>query len=451
MQEIVKNFLARHNLLRSEKTFLVGFSGGYDSLCLLDMLCDLSKEYHFKIVAMHLNHNWRGEESKLEEDCCRSFCCSSEIEFVSETIESPEKTESAAREARYEFFERIASKYQNSIILTAHTMSDNAETLIYRIIKGTGITGLKGIPSERKVGETFVYRPLLNVSRKEIEDYCKSKGLVPNNDSSNYDTNYKRNFIRHKIMPMFDEINFHAERSIASLAELAISQSNIVDEYMNKVRLEVYEGQKLVTSKYKKLSEDVMLKIIHDACKRENLDYDRKKINNMLQFIKNNFESKSGSRYSLTNNLWLFASSKYIYMITDIGNSENTAQVDINSEGSWLLPFEKKLSIAKFEEPKIDKFPKETDNYALVDFSNVGLENLTFRTRRDGDFIVPFGMTGKMKLKKYLNEKKIPQHEKNSLLMLCKGNEVLWIVGVGLSNKLRVVNMPTHVIKFSDR
>ncbi len=451
MQEIVKNFLARHNLLRSEKTFLVGFSGGYDSLCLLDMLCNLSKEYHFKIVAMHLNHNWRGEESKLEEDCCRSFCCSSEIEFVSETIESPEKTESAAREARYEFFERIASKYKNSIILTAHTMSDNAETLIYRIIKGTGITGLKGIPSERKVGETFVYRPLLNVSRKEIEDYCKSKGLVPNNDSSNYDTNYKRNFIRHKIMPMFDEINFHAERSIASLAELAISQSSIVDEYMSKVRLEVYEGQKLVTSKYKKLSEDVMLKIIHDACKRENLDYDRKKINNMLQFIKNNFESKSGSRYSLTNNLWLFASSKYIYMITDIGNSENIAQVDINSEGSWLLPFEKKLSIAKFEEQKIDKFPKETDNYALVDFSNVGLENLTFRTRRDGDFIVPFGMTGKMKLKKYLNEKKIPQHEKNSLLMLCKGNEVLWIVGVGLSNKLRVVNMPTHVIKFSDR
>lgn len=451
MIEIVDNFLDEYNLKGSDNTFLVGFSGGGDSLCLLDVLRSLSKKYGFKLVALHLNHNWRGDESLQEELNCKKFCQENGIEFVSETLSANEqKTESFARESRYNFFLKHAKNYPNSSIFTAHTRTDNAETLIYRMIKGTGIKGLQGILPKRFVDGVALYRPLLQISRKQIEDYCNSNGLVSNNDSSNLDTNYKRNFIRHKIVPLFEEINFNAEKSIVSLAELAISQTKIVEEYMTLIMKDVYADGKLLTEKFKNLSEEVMQQIIYDACLKLDLDYDRKKITNILDFIKSNFESKSGSRYSLANGLWLFVSSKYIYVIEQVKAEENKMEIQINSEGEWDFSDKKTFSLKKHVENADFKFPKEDALIAYVNLEDVGAD-LTVRTRRDGDFITPFGMTGSMKLKKYLNSKRVSQHEKDGLVLLAKGSEVLWVAGVGLSNKLKVVNVPTHVIELKNR
>ena len=246
MIEIVDNFLAEYDLKNADNTFLVGFSGGYDSMCLLDILKNLSNQYGFQLVALHLNHNWRGEESLQDELNCKKYCEANEIEFVSETLdECVKKDENSARQARYDFFQKYSQKYKNSVVFTAHTMSDNAETVIYRIVKGTGIKGLQGILPVRVLGDCKVFRPLLSVSRDEIESYCISKGLVANNDSSNLDTNYKRNFIRHKVMPKLKEINFNAEKSIVSLSKLAISEGKIIDEYMNLIKKDLFEDGKI--------------------------------------------------------------------------------------------------------------------------------------------------------------------------------------------------------------
>lgn len=451
MIEIVDRFLDEFNLKSADNTFLVGFSGGYDSLCLLDILNELSKKYGFKLIALHLNHNWRGEESLREELNCKKFCEKINIAFISETLERGQKTESFAREARYNFFLKYAKKYSNSSVFTAHTFSDNAETVIYRIIKGTSIKGLQGILPKRMLEEIPVYRPLLTIPRRHIEDYCNSKGLVPNSDSSNFDVSYKRNFIRHKIMPLFEEINFHAEKSINSLSEMAVSQINIVNEYVSLIKKEIYSDSKILTDKFNNLSEDVMRQIIYDACLREGLDYDRKKITNILEFIKNNFDSKAGSRYSIANDLWVFANSKFIYLITKLKGDENKNEINVTQEGEYELSGTSFIfSIQKYSGGNDFKFPPENANFAYVNFDNVGLD-LTVRTRRDGDFIVPFGMTGSMKLKKYLNSKGVSQHNKDELILLCKSSEVLWVAGVGLSNKLRVVNKPTHVLELKNR
>lgn len=452
MIETVEKFLDRYALLKPKSTFMVGFSGGADSLCLLDILHIISQKYNFQIIAMHLNHNWRGEESKQEELNCKNFCERIGIEFISETLESEIRTESFARESRYNFFLKHAKNYPNSVIFTAHTRTDNAETVIYRIIKGTGIQGLQGIPEKRMLGETPLYRPLLSVSRKEIEDYCNSKGLVANTDSSNFDINYKRNFIRHKIMPLFDEINFQAEKSIDSLSKLAISHTNIVNEYIDSIMKDIYVDKKLLTKKFMELSDDVQNKIIYDACLKFNLEYDKKKVENALEFIKCNFKSKSGSRHSITNDLWLFVNSEYIYLINHTQGEKNNDEIVITEEGEYRLPvFKKTFSIQKFTEGEDFKFPKENALKAYVNLDNVGL-NLTIRTRRGGDYITPFGMTGSMKLKKYLNSKCIPQHEKDGLILLTTGlSDVLWVAGVGLSNKIKVVDKPTHVIELLDK
>lgn len=449
MIESVEKFLYEYELTKAEKTFLVGFSGGCDSLCLLDILHTLSLKYGFKLVALHLNHNWRGEESLRDEQSCKNFCEKMGIEYISETLENAHKTESFAREARYEFFLRQSKKYPNSAIFTAHTRTDNAETVIYRIIKGTGLTGLKGIPPMRMLEDVPVYRPLLKQSRKNIEDYCSSKGLVANVDSSNFDISYKRNFIRHKIMPLFDEINFHAEKSIINLAKMASSHLNIIEEYMDIIKKDLFEDSKVLTQKFMDLSNDVKKKIIYDACLKQNLEYDSKKIQNILEFIKENATSKAGSRYSLTNDLWLFVNAKYIYLIDKLAQ-KNDCEIKIINEGEYkFCESPKVFSIQKYEDSEQVKFPNEKENYAYVNLSEIGLD-LTVRTRRDGDYITPFGMSGSMKLKKYLNSKGISQHEKDSLILLCKGQEVLWVCGVGLSNKLKVVNQPSHVIKLED-
>lgn len=448
MIETVENFLKEYGLNQPDNTLLVGFSGGCDSLCLLDILQNLSKKYKFNVIALHLNHNWRGEESLQEENNCKKYCERMDVKCIIETLEETnQKTEAVAREARYNFFLKQARKYSNSCILTAHTRTDNAETLIYRIIKGTGIKGIQGILPKRYIEEIPIYRPLLNISRKQIQDYCNSKGLVPNTDSSNFDITYKRNFIRHKIMPLFDEINFHSEKSIVSLANIAISHSNIVDEYMNLIKKDIYSGNKILTSKFRNLSDDIMRKLIYDVGIREHYDYDSKKISNILEFLKNNFDSKSGSRCSITNDLWLFANSQYIYLITKTKADENLNETSITNEGEYdVLGTNYVFSIKKYKDNKDLKFPAETEDKALVDLNEVGL-NLTVRTRRDGDFITPFGMNGTMKLKKYLNSKHISQHKKDGLILLTKGQEVLWVIGGGLSNKLKVVNSPTHVLE----
>lgn len=452
MLDTVEKFLEEHKLLSPYKTFLVGFSGGSDSLCLLDILNNLSKKYGFKLVALHLNHNWRGEESKQEELNCKRFCELSSIEFISETLAdgNSQKNENFAREARYDFFLKHAKNYPNSAIFTAHTHTDNAETVIYRIIKGTGIRGIQGIPAIRIKDEIPIYRPLLPISRKQIEDYCNCKGLVANNDSSNLDLGFKRNFIRHKIMPLFDEINFHAEDSINSLSKMAISQSNIVDEYMKIIKKDLVDGEKFLTQTFIKLSDDVQKKLIYDACIRKDVDYDSKKIENIAHFIVENANSKSGSRLSITNCLWLFVNSKHIYTITETKCQLNTNEIKITGEGKWAFSDKKAFSLQKYLDGDNITYPSENAPYAYVDLSDVGFD-LTIRTRREGDYISPFGMSGTMKLKKYLNAKGVSQHEKDGLTLLCKGSEVLWVARVGLSNKLKVVNKPTHVIKLEDR
>ena len=161
IKDCVEKFINKYNLTG---TFIVAFSGGYDSMCLLDVLSKITNN----IVAVHLNHNWRGEESQKEEENCRKFAQSKNIKYYTETLpDNIEKTETSAREARYEFFKKCAKKFNSKVVFTAHNYDDNAETILYRIIKGTGTVGLQGILEQRDI----FYRPLLKISREEIKKY----------------------------------------------------------------------------------------------------------------------------------------------------------------------------------------------------------------------------------------------------------------------------------------
>ncbi|MCI1274063.1 MAG: tRNA lysidine(34) synthetase TilS [Clostridiaceae bacterium] len=445
MVDLIQNvelFLKKYKL-EQQKNILVAFSGGVDSMCLADILAKLSSKYKFKITLIHLNHNWRGVESKQEEENAKHFAKSKNIEFYSETlpIDTPH-TETAARELRYEFFENCANKFDSSIVLTAHNANDNAETILYRITKGTGIIGLCGIQEHRDI----YYRPLLNVKRADIEQYAIENNLNPNHDSSNENTKYKRNLIRKDILPEMKKINPDIIDTVNSLITNAINDNKIIDEYLSGIKLKIKKDNSYITKAFTNLSSEIQDRLVYDIFQDYKLDYDRKTIEKIRDFINTNQDAKNGKTTSLNNNLWIFVNSDKIEVIKkEIPLSIN---LKITKTGKYELP-NKIFEIAECSDMQT-KFPKDSDNIAYVNLSNTKI-NFELRTREDGDIIRPLGCLGMQKLKKYINSKKIPKHERDNLLLLANGKEILWVIGLGISEKIKVEKTPTHVLKLYDK
>ncbi|MBQ3311860.1 tRNA lysidine(34) synthetase TilS [bacterium] len=437
----VEIFLKQYNLTASTNNLAVAFSGGFDSMCLLHCLIQLRNQYKFNLYAFHLNHNWRKEESLNEANRCKEFCQENDVTFYTETLSEFEKhTETRARELRYEFFKRAIEKFNITALFTAHTKSDISETVIYRIIKGTGIKGLCGIsPNINKI-----YRPILDVSRCEIEQYCNENNLLPNNDSSNAKNDYSRNFIRNEILPKFKKINTNYEQAISSLANLAFESEEIVKEYISL--LGVYDNfGKINSCVYKNLSNNLKKRIIYELFVKNDFEYTQQRVLNVLTFIKENINKKSGNRCSLTNNYWLFVNTEKIYVISRKEKIQD--EIKILKEGIYDFG-EFVFSIKKCDNMPI-VFPKDSEYKAYINLTED--INFVLRTRRNGDVIQPLGTKGTMKFKKYLINKNIPQHKKDDIVLLCKSNEVLWASGLGISEKIKVVNNCTHVIELRNK
>ena len=443
MKETVKNIIKKYVNISCESTFIVGFSGGWDSMCLLDIMNKLSQEYGFLLVAAHLNHNWRGKESELEKERCLAFCEENDITFISDTLaEGTKATELVAREMRYDFFKRCAEEFEADAILTAHTKSDNAETILYRIIKGTGLNGLEGIRELRDLAGYKVIRPILNFSRKDIEEYCIKNELYPNNDSSNSNTKYARNNIRHNIMPAIKIINPNIENSLITLADIAAGNNKVINELMENIEKQITIGEKWLTQNFLILNAAIKQHFVYKMLVKNDIEPSFAKIQELINFIAENQKSKTGKTLSITNDLWLFVSNKYTYLVHADSYKKIEEELEIKTTGTHTLNDIYHLSIIENNE-KPEKFPKAIGNSAYTDLENIDFP-LTLRTRRNGDIIQPFGMQGKMKLKKYFINKNIPEHDRDKILLLCKDKEVLWVIGVGLSEKLRSKSIPKY-------
>ncbi len=446
MIDRIAQFLRKFDL--QDKTIIVGFSGGYDSMCLLDILSKIKQMPEFAemtVISAHYNHNWRGEESLREQEVCRLFSASKGFEFYTQNApKTLRKTENDARIARYEFFEEAYEEFDADAVFTAHNRDDNAETVLYRVIKGTGIVGLKGISEKRK----YFYRPLLTTKRSEIVEYCNKNNLSPNNDSSNSDTAYRRNYIRLNIIPALEKINENVKDALNTLSVNAVNDNEIIEEYLKTIKPRIIKDNKIISNEYKTLSKPVKLRILYEFIQELNLDYDYKKVSELYDFIEGNITQKNGTTKSLASAIWLYADDKNIEIIPSINKKEEAQAVEysIDGEGEYKIFGDKTFVLKTYKEDNLFVFPEATANFAYVDLSHIEFP-LKLRTRRDGDKITPFGMTGSMKLKKFLNAKGVPRHNRNSIPLLCDENEVLWVTGVGLSNKIGVKLKPTHVIE----
>ncbi len=436
-----------------KKSIIVGFSGGADSTALLYSLFKYLKisslDKKINLVGAHLNHNWRGQESFNDATFCREFCTLLNISFYEDVLEKNCcKSEQSARNFRYKFFSNAAKSFNSDIIFTAHNLCDTVETFIYRIIKGTSSFGLKSIPEFRFHNNIKIFRPFINLSREDIENYCNLNNLKYVFDSSNNNCNYQRNFIRLKILPLFKEINQNVNTSIKNLIENITIEQNFLDNLVfnsgvinyNKNLYGNITSYIYDTDKFIKIDIALQNKILADLFRKLNIDYNLKKINNLREFIYQNYSQKNGKIFSLSSDDFLFVNLKNFYTIKKTIKNIDILNIDNYSKDYIFNNFEIKFRKLNVKNINDLKFPKETDLKAIVSLPyDINKENIQIRYRQDGDIIIPFGFkSGKMKLKKYFINKYIPEYNRDNILLLADKNEILWAVGVGLSEKLKV-------------
>ena len=280
LEEKVLQTIQKYNMINNGDGVVVGVSGGPDSISLLYVLNNLQKKLNIKIYVAHINHMIR-EEADEESEYVRNNCKKLNIEFYMEKLNVQEEarklkigTEEAGRNIRYSFFEEVAQKVGANKIATAHNSNDNAETVLMNIVRGTSISGLKGI---EKVRDNRYIRPLIECSRSEIEEYCNENNLRPKYDKTNNENIYTRNKIRNLLIPFIQkEFNPNILEGINRLSTIAKEEEEFINkivknEYeklvicVDKVReTETYEGNQIILNlkEFNKLDKVIKARII---------------------------------------------------------------------------------------------------------------------------------------------------------------------------------------------
>ena len=268
IEEKIKQTIKKNNLINCNDKIVIGVSGGPDSMCLLHVLNKLKNELNFSIIVSHINHMIR-KEAEEETEYVKKYCKNNNIECFVKKIDVLQEAsickigaEEAGRKIRYEFFDEVLLKTGSNKIATAHNANDNAETILMNLMRGSGISGLKGIDFIR---DNKIIRPLLECSRDEIEEYCKSEKLNPKFDKSNKENNYTRNKIRNLLIPFIkEEFNPNIIESLNRLSDIAKEENN----YWNRI----------IKTEYNKILDE-------ELCTKEQIALKLKEFNSLDDII----------------------------------------------------------------------------------------------------------------------------------------------------------------------
>ncbi len=423
MNTKVLNTLKSRNMLTKGDRVIVALSGGADSVTLLNVLLDLKEELGIEVFAAHVNHNLRGDESLRDEVFVRNLCFEKGVELYLKSVdvnalakESGEGFEAVGRRVRYEFFEELSEKY-DAFIATAHTLSDSLETALLNIARGASISGLSAIPYIRG----RIIRPLLDVTRQEVEAYACENSLSYVNDSTNSDADIcNRNRIRHKVVPALKEVNVGAEQNFLRLKQ-SVSE---VEDFLKD------EAQKLIAGAEVTAGFDAeILKNAHPAL----LSYALRLI---IEAVGAGFESKHIEliKYALDNGGAVNLIGGYTAVIKQgiLRISKETEK----TKGDFPFEINKNFTF-NGKEYSVKELTEEEIVYKKLASKVLGYDKISsdtyFRTRKSGDrFRLPKRGISK-DLRKLQNELKIPSEQRSQNLLLLSQGEILWAEDAGVS------------------
>jgi len=456
----VLSYIKDNNLIKPNDKILIALSGGPDSICLLNVLFELREKLNISIAAAHLNHLLRGEDAFEDEryviNTCNDMgikCFVKRVDIDAYSKESKLSSEMAGRNARYDFFDEILEKEGFNKIATAHNANDQAETVLFRLMRGTGLEGLGGIRASR---DDKIIRPILCLSREEVENYVKLKNLNPRIDKTNFEKIYNRNKIRLDILPYMKE-NFN-EDIVQTLNRMStlLQKDN---EFLEKLSAGLYNKYCMECNDYFiikkeifKEEEPLVNRVLRHALTRyskSNYDFEVKHIYEISCLA----QKYSGKLVHLPNGVC----AENVY--GDIYIKAKTKKSDINSKKEEIILGKDNIYINTVEFHKyVIQFSiingynensinlKQGDFVKYFDFDKIN-NNISIRNRKNGDKIIPLGMSGSKKLKDIFIDMKIPKNERECIPILCFDERIAWVIGIRISEEYKLTSKSTNILK----
>ena len=416
----ILNINKKYNLIESNDIIVVGFSGGPDSVFLVEMLKKLQHFFNFKIYLVHINHLLRGEDADSDENFSFEYAKKNNLEIfikripVKEIAKEVGKTlEEVGREERYKFFSEIYEKVGATKIATAHNKDDQIETFLFRLIRGTSLQGLEGI----KIKNNNVIRPISEIYKKDILDYLNKNEIQYKIDKTNFENEFTRNSIRLDLIPFIEErYNIKFKDKIFSLIK-EIRENN----QNNSLNLSDYTDSenRIILEKTKFLSNFDKKNLLSLFLNKKNIEVNRNKIDEISSLIKSNGTKK----IDLDKSYRIVKEYTYLYIEDKKENcviNNNVIQVKIPSEQIFD---NFKITVSTVENLDI---PKQKNQYLLDAIYNDIIE---VRYRKEGDRIF-LGEKHSKKIKEIFIDQKIPKDIRDRLPIFLYNNTIFWIYNV---------------------
>jgi tRNA(Ile)-lysidine synthase len=447
----LEDYIRDRKLLTKRDKVLVGFSGGADSTALLVGLAHLRTKFKLSLLAVHINYGLRGEESEADEKFVKNFCFKRNISLVVENLPLADEAnlENQARELRFECFHKIARSYAMNKIAVGHNQQDQAETMIFRIFRGSGYTGLKGIlPQDGKI-----IHPLLSFSRSEITNFLQKENISWREDSSNQENNFTRNKIRHQLLPWLSEnINPNFIEKLSISADIFAETDEILHDLskrrFKKLIIEANENSlEFDLTKLKKIKPTLRFYIYRQAY-AQLAETSKNFYFSNFDEIENILEADGAKMVMLPDEILVLKEYesltfcfKEVLDEVDVDNSKK-----ISSLRHRLLFEDYRISMKHLKILPDKRYLNEDKNTIYLDLDKTSFP-LTIRHRQAGDRFVPLGMNHSKKLKDFFIDEKVSRFERDKVLLFCDEEKILWVSGMRIHNDVAISDNTNNILR----
>ena len=436
---------------------LIALSGGPDSVCLLNVLNNLKEELRLNLHVLYVDHGLRPEETPGEIEFSKVLCGKLNLPFITKSInvqsyaqEKGMNRQEAARELRYRAFEEAAIEINANKIAVGHTADDQAETILMRLLRGTGPTGLSGIPQVR--GK--IIRPLIEIQRKEIEQYLEEKKIDYIVDSSNLKKDYVRNKIRLSLMPLIKEINPNIIDTLSRTAAIFREEERYFEVLVEKTSMNLISRKtdsriELFLTPLAAMEKIILRRILRRAIDEttgiRGINFVH--IEDIVDLIK---RGKAGDRLYLPQGIRAIMGYSTLILTSESPSKLNECTLKV--PGEMVLKESGILicaTIEEYQEPEdrdlISTLESRLSTFTVFDADRL-IFPLTVRPRRKGDFFYPLGFGRKKKLQDFFVNEKVPRDERDAIPLIMSGDDIVWVVGYRADERFKVTNVTKRVL-----
>ena len=413
------NSFIKENIKKND-VVLIAVSGGPDSMCLLDLMLKYREKTNIKIIVSHVHHNVR-KESDDELIFVKDYCDANDVIFESMKITdySGSNFESEARGKRYDFFDKLALKYDAKYVLTAHHGDDLMETILMRLVRGSNLKGYSGFEDKIIFDNYTILRPLISVTKDEILKYNKENNIPYVNDYTNKLDIHTRNRYRNYVVPKLKEEDKSVNLKFLKYSKLINEYDKFIDNYVSSEITKIYKDGRLDINIFKKYEHIIQIRIIQyilsDIYKDNIMYLSDKHVNSIYKIL----NGKSNSMINLPKGYIGIKSYDVFYITSKVVS--NDYKFEFNNE--LLLPNGMKLV-------KVDSEENNSNYVCRLSSKDIKLP-IIVRTKKDGDIVTIMNMNGHKKLKDVFINAKIPMSERNTWPIVTDSDDnILWIPGI---------------------